>query len=210
MINGDSVCAAISLIVVWFGLTLGSSSAAAQNLGVETGGHVIILRLTELDVSHVGVGAHVIWPFTSVVAIDGAFTWFPGSGDFEANALLESQHRTLGLVGFRASVAKGDVEFFARARVGFLRFGEQDSAVCIAIFPIPLGCRLATGYTAFASDFGGGASVGLGSSGPRRVNIESGDLLVRYGLEALRPRGEITDGFVGHNPGVSIGLGWRF
>jgi hypothetical protein len=106
--------------------------------------------------------------------------------------------------------AKGDVEFFARGRVGFLRFGEEDSVVCIAIFPVPLGCRLATGYTALASDFGGGADIGLGSNGRLRVHIEAADLLLRYALEALRPRGEITDGFVGHNPLISIGLGWRF
>ena len=52
--------------------------------------------------------------------------------------------------------------------------------------------------------------MGLGSSGQLRLNIEAGDLLVRYGLEVLRPGGEITDGFVSHNPLVSIGLGWRF
>jgi hypothetical protein len=198
-----------SLIVTCVFLTVGSSTAIAQTRGVETGGHVSILRLKEFDSTDVGVGAHVIGHLMSIVAIDGALTWFPGDGDFEANA-LESQHRTLGLVGLLGSIAKGDVEFFARARVGFLRFGEQDSAVCIAIFPIPLGCRLATGYTAFASDFSGGASAGLGSSGQLRLTIEAGDLLVRYGLEALRPRGEITDGFVGHNPLVNIGLGWRF
>jgi hypothetical protein len=190
-------------------MTVGSSTAVAQNRRFETGGHVSILRLSEFDSTNVGVGAHVIGHLTSVVAIDGALTWFPGTGDFDTNA-LERQRRILGLVGLRTSVARGDVEFFARARAGFLRFGEQDSAVCVATFPIPLGCRLATGYTAFASDFGGGASVGFGSSGQLRVNIEAGDLLVRYGLEAVRPRGETTDGFVGHNPLVSIGLSWRF
>jgi hypothetical protein len=34
--------------------------------------------------------------------------------------------------------------------------------------------------------------------------------MVRYGLTAYRPRGEITDGVVGHNPLVSVGLGWQF
>ena len=198
-----------SLIVTCVFVTVGSSTAIAQTRGVETGGHVSILRLSEFDSTDVGVGAHVIGHLMSVVAIDGALTWFPGARDFEEDGLV-SQHRTLGLVGIRATVGKGDVQFFARGRVGFLRFGERDSAVCIAIFPTPLACRLATGYTAFASDFGGGASVGLGSSGQLRVNIEAGDLLVRYGLEALRPRGEITDGFVGHNPLLAIGLGWRF
>jgi hypothetical protein len=204
-----SVWSVASLIVVCACLTLGSRPAAAQISGVETGGHVGILRLSEFETTDIGVGAHVIWPLMSTVAIDGTFTWFPGTGDFAANA-LESQQRTLGLVGLRARVNNGNVEFFARGRAGLLRFAELGPVVCIAIFPTPLVCRLATGYTAFAGDFGAGASIGLGSSGRLRVDIEAGDLLVRYGLEALRPRGEITDGFVGHNPLVSIGLGWRF
>lgn len=198
-----------SLIVIWITLTIGSSSAVAQSSGVEIGGHGSILRLSELKTTDAGVGAHAIWPLTSVVAIDGAFTWFPGARDFQAD-VLERQHHALGLVGLRATVGNGRVEYFARGRVGFLRFGERDSVVCIAIFPTPLLCRLAIGYTAFASDFGGGASIGVGSSGQLRVDIEAGDLAVRYGLEASRPGGEITDGFVGHNPMVSIGLGWRF
>jgi hypothetical protein len=198
-----------SLIVICVFVTVGSSTTVAQNRGVETGGDVSILRLSEFDSTDVGVGAHMIGHLKSVVAIDGALTWFPGARDFEEDA-LESQHRTLGLLGIRATIGKGEIQFFARGRVGFLRFGERDSAVCIAIFPTPLACRLARGYTAFAADFGGGASVGLGGSDQLRVNIEAGDLLVRYGLEVLRPRGEITNGFVGHNPLVSVGLGWRF
>ena len=33
--------------------------------------------------------------------------------------------------------------------------------------------------------------------------------MVRYGLGAHRPRGEITDGFVGHNLTAAVGVGWR-
>jgi hypothetical protein len=204
-----SVGAATSLIVTWVTVTVGSSTALAQHRGVEVGGDVSILRLSEFDSTDVGVGAHVIGPLTSVLALDGAATWFPSGRDSRAGA-LESQDRVLGLIGVRATVAKGPVELFAHGRVGFLRFGKQDAVACIAIFPVPLACRLATGYTAVASEFGGGAGIRLSSSGRLRVQIEVGDLLVRYALEALRPRGEATDGFVGHNPLVRIGLGWRF
>jgi hypothetical protein len=203
----ETVCAVTSLIVVCVCLTLGAGPAAAQNPRIQVGGHVSVLRLSELDTTDVGVGASIVGPLTPVVAIDGALTWIPGDDGADA---LERQHRTLGLIGLRATAVNGTVQLFARGRLGFLRFGEQDSVVCILIFPTPLGCRLATGYTAFAADLGGGASIGLGSSGHVRLNIEAGDLLVRYGLETLRPEGEITDGFVGHNPLVTIGLGWQF
>ena len=204
-----SVGTAASLIVTSVIVLFGASRAVAQNRGVETGGDVSILRLSEFDSTDVGVGAHVIGPLTSALALDGAFMWFPGSRDVRAGA-LDSQHRVVGLIGLRTIAARGDVEFFARRQVGFLRFGERDRVVCIAIFPAPLECRLAAGYTAFASVLGGGANFGLGPSGRVRVNVEAADLFVRYALQALRPRGEITDGFVSHNPLLSVGLGWRF
>jgi len=198
-----------SLMALRVATTIGSSTAAAQNRHAEIGGHVSILRVSEFDVTDVGVGASVVWPLTPLVAIDGAFTWFPSEGDREADE-FENQHRTLGLVGLRAAVAHRDVELFARARAGFLRFGALGSVGCIAIFPPPLACQVAAGYTAFAAELGGGASIGLAPDGRLRLSIEAGDLLVRYGLDAYRAQGQLTEGFVSHNPLVTIGLGWRF
>jgi hypothetical protein len=53
------------------------------------------------------VGPQVAWPLTSSVAIDGAFTWFPGAHDLRAN-LLKGQERILGLAGLRAVIIRGD------------------------------------------------------------------------------------------------------
>jgi hypothetical protein len=207
MTDRSSVRAVGSLIVVWIGVTLGPSLAAAQNVGVEIGGHVGVLRLSELDTTDVGVGIHAVAPLSRRVAIEGALTWFPGSSDEGLNR----QGRSLGLAGVRATLGSGNVDFFARGRAGYLRFGDEGSVICIAVFPPPLSCRLAAGYTAFAADFGGGASIGIGSSGRLRVHIDAGDLLVRYAVETFRPaEGAVSEGFVGHNPLVSVGLGWRF
>jgi hypothetical protein len=155
-----------------------------------------------------------VFSVTSLIVVWTSLTL--GSSPAEAQnsdvaaAVLKNQHRALGLIGVRAMVGSEGVELFARGRGGFLRFGEQGPTVCIAIFPPPLSCRLSAGYTAFASHFGAGASVTLGSSGRLRVHIEAGDLLVRYGVQSFRPSGEINDGFVSHNLLVSVGLGWRF
>jgi len=196
-------------LLVSIALPAGSSRASAQDRSVETGGHIGILRLSEFDTTDVGPGAHVAWPVAAPIAIDGAFTWFPGTHDAGSNP-FRGQHRALGLAGLRTTVTYGDVDLFARARAGFLRFGQQQAVVCIAIFPTPLVCQLSNGYTAFAADLTGGASIGLARNGRLRASIEAGDLLVRYGLTALRPGGTTTEGFVGHNPLVSIGLAWRF
>ena len=48
------------------------------------------------------------------------------------------------------------------------------------------------------------------NDGRLRLRFDIGDLLVRYNLAALRPNGESTDGFVGHNFLTSIGVDWRF
>src|SRR5687768_8518416 len=119
MTHRASVRAVASVIVVWIGVTFGPSPAAAQSVGVEIGGHVGILRLSELDTTDVGVGVHAIAPLSSRIAIDGALTWFPGSSD----SGLNRQGRTLGLAGVRAMLGRGNVDLFARGRAGYLRFG---------------------------------------------------------------------------------------
>jgi len=200
-----------SLVVVLAlgALTAGASRAMAQPPAVDVGGHVGVLRLGELDTTDVGVGPDVVWRMTPVLAIDGALTWFPGSN---ASSGGSSRHarRTLGLTGLRAGISAGSVDVFARARGGFLRFSPGPPTVCIAIFPVPLVCQLAGGYTAFAADVGGGASVGLISSGRLRAFVEAGDLMVRYGFMSFRPNGTTSESFLSHNLLVSIGAAWRF
>lgn len=196
-------------VIALIAVTAASSRAMAQTPPVEVGGHVGVLRLSELDTTDVGVGPDVVWPLTPSLAIDGAFTWFRGSAPSMGGS-SGHQERTLGLAGLRAGVSAGNVDVFARARGGYLRFSHTPPSVCIAIFPIPLVCQLANGYTAFAADVGGGASVGLIPSGRLRASVEAGDLMVRYGMLALRPNGTITEGFVSHNLLLSIGATWRF
>ena len=197
------------VVVLGVALTIGSSPATAQSRGVQAGGAVSVLRLSEFDITRVGAGAQVVWPLTPVVAIDGALSWFPGAQDFQTDR-LETQSLVVGLAGLRFAARYRNVELFPRARAGFLRFGAAEPIVCIAIFPVPLGCRLAAGYNAFAAEVGAGASVRLLSSGRLRLHIEGGDLLVRYGFEAYRPGAEVTRGFVSHNLLVSAGLNWQF
>ena len=68
--------------------------------------------------------------------------------------------------------------------------------------------QLAAGYTAFVADVGAGVSV---TAGPHwQVRVDAGDLMVRYGQEAHRSNGDLTDGFTSHNLQVSSGLTWRF
>jgi hypothetical protein len=116
----------------------------------------------------------------------------------------------LGLAGARFLTTHAIVDVFAATRMGFLRFAEANSAICIAIFPPPIACRLAAGYTALAFNVGGGASVAVARQGRLRTDIEVGDLMVGYNFDAIRPGGETTDGFLSHNLLLTLGLRWRF
>jgi len=201
-------CLLTALIVLTV-LAGGSSRAMAQARAVDVGGHIGVLRLSELHTTDTGVGAHVVWHVAPPLAVDGTLTGFPGGSDFNGGSSA-GQRRVLGLAGLRTTVAFGNADLFAQARAGFLRFGQGPPIVCIAIFPPPLICQLSAGYTAFAADVGGGASIGLIPSGRLRASIEAGDLLVRYGLISFRPSGGKTEGFVSHNLLLSIGAAWRF
>jgi hypothetical protein len=198
-----------TMLIVLMAVMAGSSRAMAQTPAAEIGGHVGVLRLSELDTTDTGVGADAVWHVAPAFAIDGAFTWFPGS-DASTGGLGRRQQRTLGLAGVRTGVTAGTVDLFARARGGFLRFGSEPATVCILIFPTPLSCQLAAGYTAFAAEVGGGASVGLIPSGRLRASLEAGDLMVRYGFTSFRPGGTTSDGFLSHNLLLTIGAAWRF
>ena len=181
-----------TVLVVLLAVTAGSSRAMAQTPAAEVGGHVGVLRLSELDTTDAGVGPDAVWHVAPALAIDGALTWFPGS-DASTGGLGRRQQRTLGLAGLRTGVSAGAVDLFARGRAGFLRFGSEGATACILIFPPPLTCQLAGGYTAFAAEVGGGASVGLIPSGRLRASLEAGDLMVRYGFTSFRPGGTTTD-----------------
>lgn len=206
----------------WFALTaaafgcatllMGSSPAHAQASGtrLEIGGQATALRLSEFDFTDFGTGLDVERPVRRGLTIAGSLTVFPGDRQLSRPNEFLDRSRVLGLVGLRGGPRFGRVEPYAHARAGFLRFSGGGPVACILIFPTPLACRLAAGYTTFTAEIGGGANIGLRSSGRLRLRLEASDLLVRYGLQATRRSGETTDGFVDHNPLITIGLGWRF
>jgi hypothetical protein len=205
-----------NLSFTWSSLTvialLASSApvfAQASDRQVELGGHIATLRLSEFDVTDAGVGVTAAFRLSPIVALDGAVTFFPGNNG-GAHVRIARQERVMGLVGARSAIRRGNVELFGRARAGVLRFSSIEGAACIAItiVPLPLECQIATGYTAFATDLGGGIGIDIATSG--QLRIEAGDLMVRYGHEAYRSSMELSDGFISHNLQVSAGLMWRF
>ena len=194
---------AVAMAVGAISVSAGSSTAAAQPSAhaFEISGEFATLRLSESDTWSAGIGANARWTLVRGLALDGSVTYFPE----------DRQNLVLALGGLRPTVTFGKAEVSGRARVGVLDFQKvNEPFACLAIFPAPLECQLAAGYTALAIDFGGGVDVGIAREGRLRVHAEVGDLLVRYNLNAFRSDGSVTNGFTSQNFLFNVGLGWRF
>ena len=203
---------AASAAIAWLVCAGWAAPARAQTTGagLEVGGHMSVLRLSEFDTTDTGAGLHATWRAAPAVSLDGALTWFPGGDTATLANQIGRQERVLGLVGARSGIRRSPAELFGRARLGFLRFAPVDQAVCIAVttVPLPLDCQIAVGYTALATDLGAG--VALNITDRLRIGADAGDLMVRYGIKSHRKNGEPTDGFTSHNLQVSTGVTWRF
>jgi len=193
-------------------VTAGAAAPAfAQDAGRgEIGAQVSTLSISEFDTTAVGAGVQAGWRLTPGLTIEGALNIYPG-GD---GTPIEDQRKLLGVVGVRTGVSFGGLELVARARPGFLNFAEQANVPCILIFPTPLSCRVASGYTAFVTELGGGVRVPLGSN-RLQLTVDVSDLLVRYSSdeEFLRMNGDardITDSVLSHNLLFNAGVNWRF
>ena len=107
-------------------ITLDAPRAAAQTSepGVEIGGQLNVLHISEFEITDLGPGVDAAWHLTPRIAIDGMLAWFPGETKFEIYSIA-SQHRVLGLVGVRSGVTRGRIDMYGRGRLGFLRSGEK-------------------------------------------------------------------------------------
>lgn len=185
----------------------------AQPAAGDFGGHATVLSLGEFETTGVGAGVQASWEVTPRLTVDGIVSVFPGDGGNDGSA-IERSGKVLGLVGVRTGQTFGRLQLYARVRPGFLNFAARDSVACILIVPAPLSCRIAGGYTAFATEIGGGVRVALDANNRLQLNVDVGDLLVRYAPDGQFRRdadlGEIVDSTVANNLIVNIGLGWRF
>jgi len=104
----------------------------------------------------------------------------------------------------------GRARLFARVRPGFLRVQEAPGPlVCLAIFPPPLTCELASGRTLTVFDLGGGVDVAMGER--TFVRMDAGDRLVKYPGPVFDTDRKVHDeAFFGHDLRVAVAGGLRF
>jgi len=187
------------------------SAQTSFTQSIQTSAEFVALRLHEVHVTAVGAGGALTWHVTPVVAADGLVSYFPRSWQKDAAAGSIQQGLLLALGGVRPGITVGRIAITGRARAGVLHHEERtDPFPCAAVFPVPLECQLASGYTSAAFDVGADAEIALDADGHVQLHAGLGDLIVRYGLNAFRRDGTITTGFTSHDPLISAGVGWRF
>lgn len=179
------------------------SLAQSEVPKVELGMHLTTMRLSELKESDVGFGGRATLNLNSRVAVEGELNFFPRELD------RHSGNRLQGLFGVKAGQRWEKFGLFAKARPGFMRFGEvSEPFVCAAILPQPLTCLLARGKTEFALDLGG--VVELYPSKRTVVRFDLGDTLIRYRGPFGRPQGGTANNLTSHNLQFNVGVGVRF
>jgi hypothetical protein len=189
-------------------LTLGlPSDAGAQPAGtVSLAGGVAVARIDELDGTDVGATGRLAWQPASILGVEAEVALYPS--EFPDRPAI-SRRRAEVLVGATVGPVLGRARPFARLRVGAVSYGEAPRPIaCIAIFPPPLNCQLASGQTLAALDLGAGFDLAIVGRVFARVDV--GDRLVRYPGPSLS-RGQLRDDrFWAHELRAAVSAGFRF
>ena len=162
---------------------------------------------SQFDASDAGIGGRLGWQATPLVVLEAEVAHYPSHF---ADTPAFSRSRVEGLFGATIGPRLGRVHPFVRVRPGFLRVQPApEPFACIAIFPPPLACELASGRTLMAFDLGGGVDVAVGER--TFVRIDAGDRRVKYpGPVFDTDRNVHDEAFFSHDLRFAVSGGLRF
>ena len=196
-----------SLVILLFGLAAAAPLAQSNGRRFEAAGHIGVAASNEFDESDVGVGGRITWMPLAMVGVDAEILHYPS--DYP-DGVAFSRARWEGFFGATVGPRLGRWRPFATLRPGFVTYREAPEPIaCIAIFPPPLACTLASGRSVLAFDLGGGMDVDVAQWSVIRLEIS--DRLLRYAGPVFDGNRTRRDGnFWGHGLRVSVGAGIRF
>lgn len=182
-------------------------TADAQSDPFQIGAQVAVADSTEFDDLDVGIGGRVSWNPIAVLGLESELTFMPG--DFP-DRFAFSGSRVESLSGITLGPRFDRVRPFARLRAGVVRYADPPEVLaCVAIFPPPLACVMASGPTLAAFDVGGGVEVSTGAATFLRADL--GDRMLKYPGPASSGGRRIPEsGVIGHDFRLALGGGFRF
>ncbi len=194
------------LALLVLSLALITPQAFAQSF--EGSVHLAASQWSEFEGTDLGVGGRITWQPTSLIGVDADLTWYPS--DFPSGRFAFSGSRLEGLFGVTLGPQVNRIRPFAKAAAGFLRSSAAPEPFpCIAIFPPPLSCLMATGHAMPAYEIGGGVEISTTRTTFLRVDVA--DRIVEYPGPSFGPNLELRDdAFLGHAVRFTLGGGFRF
>ena|SRR2546422_2581619 len=164
------------LTIVCVALAIMASPAWAQSskkIGV--GAQASVLQVSSSTrPTDVGVGGRASYSITDRLDLEGEVNFFLQ----DADDVLKGGRKMQALLGVKAGYRNDRFGVFAKARPGFVRFGEGQQpagTACILIFPPPASCFVPE--TRFAMDLGGALELYLASAAGLRLDV--GDTIIR-------------------------------
>jgi len=170
---------------------------------LELGGQFVMMRFGVFNETDPGVGGRITYYVHPHIALESEVNFF--HGDFEGGLARVSSWRTQWLSGVKAGVRSERVGMFGKFQAGLIHFGRASSPIiCLAVFPVPLGCQVAAGKTDPAFDLGGVFEVY--PSRRSLIRFDLSDNIIRYrGSFFKNPKGATH-----HNLKFNLGVGFRF
>ena len=181
----------------------------ARGQSFEVGGHVAIAQWSEFDGNDIGVGGRFTFRPLPMVGIDADLTWYP-RGFPTGTVVPFSGHRFEGLFGATVGPKIGRIRPFAKAAAGFLNIGDAPVAfACIAIYPPPLACLMASDRNRPVYEAGGGIEVDATHSTFIRADVT--ERFLRYPGPSFDGKRQVRDAdFFGGALRFTLGAGFRF
>lgn len=195
------IAISLALMTLLTGRAFAQSSAGSFQLGAQ----FTTARSGQFDSTELGIGGRVSWHPLAMLGIESEIDLYPA--DFPGDSVPFSASRLEGLFGVTAGPRLARTRPFAKIRAGFLRYSQPtESFACIAIFPPPLSCLMASGETRAIFDVGGG--VEIFTTGRTFFRVDAGDRMVRLPAPTLVEGFTLRDKeFFSHDFRLSLGGG---
>jgi hypothetical protein len=174
---------------------------------VRLGAIVATVTSAEFDSTDAGIGVQVAWLPIALVGAEVEVVIHPA--DLGPDPAFSSG-RVETLFGVSIGPRLDRWRPFAKVRTGILRFWQSPEPVdCIAIFPSPVQCALASGRTVVTFEFGGGIERAL--TDRAFVRVDAGDRMLAF-PGPVRDAGGVAheEGYFAHDLRIASSVGVRF